>query len=87
MLPSKNHFMDLYFGSMDLARKLNQDCLVVDCSTVSPLDTLEFSKRFREETGLEFLDAPVSGGTPGAMNATLTFMVGSETPELFEVLF
>lgn len=39
-----------------------------------------------KEYGMEFIDAPVSGGTNGAANGTLTFMVGSESEEQFDAL-
>lgn len=55
--------------------------IVVDCSTVNP----ELSRRLAgaaRERGAHFLDAPVSGGTAGAEDATLTVMVGGE-PEDF----
>ena len=33
---------------------------------------------------MTYLDAPVSGGVPGATNGTLTFMVGAESEQVFE---
>ncbi|HEX4138198.1 MAG TPA: NAD(P)-dependent oxidoreductase [Bryobacteraceae bacterium] len=51
--------------------------IVVDASTVSPSS----SRRVHEElakAGIDFLGAPCTGSTPGATNATLTFMVGGD---------
>ncbi len=51
--------------------------IVVDASTVSPAS----SRRTHEElagAGIDFLGAPCTGSTPGAINATLTFMVGGK---------
>jgi 3-hydroxyisobutyrate dehydrogenase-like beta-hydroxyacid dehydrogenase len=51
--------------------------IVVDASTVSPSS----SRRVHEElakVGIDFLGAPCTGSTPGAINATLTFMVGGD---------
>ncbi|HEY3825977.1 MAG TPA: NAD(P)-dependent oxidoreductase [Bryobacteraceae bacterium] len=51
--------------------------IVVDASTVSPSS----SRRVHEElakAGIDFLGAPCTGSTPGAINATLTFMVGGD---------
>lgn len=87
MLPSSDSFKNLYFGDLNLGNSLNKECMLIDCSTLSPLDTLDFSQKLKEELGMEFLDAPVSGGTPKAKSGTLTFMIGSETNELFEVTF
>lgn len=50
---------------------------VVDASTVSPSS----SRRVHEElakAGIDFLGAPCTGSTPGAINATLTFMIGGD---------
>jgi 3-hydroxyisobutyrate dehydrogenase len=85
MLPATQHIKELYFGETQLANKLNKNCLLIDSSTICPISTKEIASRLRNESGLEFIDAPVAGGVPGAKNATLTFMVGSNTPELFDV--
>lgn len=49
--------------------------LVVDMSTISPSVTREVAERLDEE-GLAMLDAPISGGSEGAANGTLSIMVG-----------
>ena len=49
--------------------------LVVDMSTVSPAATRAIAERLRER-GVAMLDAPVSGGEAGAINGTLSIMVG-----------
>ncbi len=49
--------------------------LVVDMSTVSPAATRAIAERLRAH-GVEMLDAPVSGGEAGAVNGTLSIMVG-----------
>lgn len=55
--------------------------LVVDMSTVSPSATREVAKRL-EARGIEMLDAPVSGGSEGAANGTLSIMVGGDTGQV-----
>eukprot|EP00924_Labyrinthula_sp_SR-Ha-C_P005988 augustus_masked-scaffold_14-processed-gene-11.68-mRNA-1 protein AED:0.04 eAED:0.04 QI:0/-1/0/1/-1/1/1/0/273 len=67
MLPNDAIVADLY-SKVD---KSSVD-LCVDCSTVSPLLVRSLSKT------LPFIDAPVSGGVNGAINSTLTFMLGGE---------
>ena len=53
--------------------------LVIDCSTISPVATGRFAERLAER-GVSLVDAPVSGGSEGARNATLSIFVGgSET--------
>ncbi len=49
--------------------------LLVDCSTID-VDSARTAHRLAGAAGMLCLDAPVSGGTAGAANATLTFMVG-----------
>lgn len=55
--------------------------VVVDMSTISPTATRHMANRLRAR-GIEMLDAPVSGGEVGAINATLSIMVGGK-PEVF----
>jgi len=56
--------------------------VVVDMSTISPTATRHMARKLRD-CGIEMLDAPVSGGEVGAINATLSIMVGGK-PEVFE---
>lgn len=51
--------------------------LVIDMSSISPIATKEFAARIKE-SGAQYLDAPVSGGEVGAINGTLSIMVGGE---------
>ncbi|MCE5228149.1 NAD(P)-dependent oxidoreductase [bacterium] len=57
--------------------------VVVDHSTISPIATEEFAKRLKNDFGALYLDAPVSGGTVGAQQGTLTVMCGGPL-EAFE---
>jgi 3-hydroxyisobutyrate dehydrogenase-like beta-hydroxyacid dehydrogenase len=63
------------FGPDGLADGLASGSLFIDCSTLSPLKAQEFAERLSTQ-GVSMLDAPVSGGSEGAKNATLTIMVG-----------
>jgi len=51
--------------------------MILDTSTISPVDTRELNAA-AESKGLVFLDSPMVGGTKGATNGTLTFMVGAQ---------
>ena len=53
----------------------NAKPLLIDCSTID-VDSARAVTAAAAAAGLAMLDAPVSGGTTGAKNATLTFMVG-----------
>ena len=56
--------------------------IVVDMSTINPNAAREIAAELAAK-GIEFLDAPVSGGEVGAIKAALTFMVGGK-PDVFE---
>ena len=66
---------DVLFADHGLARGLRSGSLVVDCSSISPLATLDFANRLAP-IDVTWVDAPVSGGSEGALNATLSIMVG-----------
>jgi len=62
--------------AMRLTRR-RQGTLLLDCSTIDPVIAKEIAGRARSQQ-ISMVDAPVSGGTIGAENATLTFMVGGD---------
>ncbi|MEP6714240.1 MAG: NAD(P)-dependent oxidoreductase [Terriglobia bacterium] len=51
--------------------------VVVDASTVGPSASVKMHNEL-DKSGIDFLGAPCTGSTPGATNATLTFMVGGD---------
>ena len=63
------------FGPDGLASGARDGQLVIDCSTIAPSATRDFSARLAD-LGVEFVDAPVSGGSEGAQKATLTIFCG-----------
>jgi 3-hydroxyisobutyrate dehydrogenase/2-hydroxy-3-oxopropionate reductase len=65
-----------------LLQGIQPGSVVADASTISPTVSRSLAERFREK-GVRFLDAPCSGSKTGAINATLTFMVGGDK-EAFE---
>ena len=69
------------FGADGVASGLASGSLVIDCSTISPAATASFAGRLRGQ-GIGFVDAPVSGGSEGAKNATLTIFVGGEPADV-----
>ena len=52
------------------------DKLLLDCSSIPPDRTQVFAERLRDETGMGWIDAPVSGGVPGAQAGTLAVYCG-----------
>lgn len=68
-------------GVPGLSDGLRQGSLVIDCSTISPSATRGFATRLRA-AGIAMVDAPVSGGSEGAQQGTLTIMVGGDPSDL-----
>ncbi len=68
---------DVLFGEDGVVQGARAETLIIDCSTIAPSGSWDFAGRLRER-GLRMVDAPVSGGSEGARNATLTIFVGGE---------
>ncbi len=71
----------ILFDPDGVAEGAAQGTLVIDCSTISPSATRDFAARLRER-GIAIVDAPVSGGSEGALKATLTIMVGGDSADV-----
>jgi 3-hydroxyisobutyrate dehydrogenase len=65
------------FGPDGVVEGAKPGTLVIDCSTIAPSGSWDFAARLRERD-LRMVDAPVSGGSEGARNATLTIFVGGD---------
>ncbi|WP_111497566.1 MULTISPECIES: 3-hydroxyisobutyrate dehydrogenase [Marinobacter] len=77
MLPAGEHVEAVYLGEDGLLNSLSTSTLVIDSSTIAPETSRGVADAAREK-GIEFLDAPVSGGVGGAKAGTLTFICGGE---------
>lgn len=77
MVPDTPDVEKVLFGENGVAEGLSAGKIVVDMSSIAPVETKEFAKKINA-LGCQYLDAPVSGGEVGAKNATLTIMVGGE---------
>jgi 3-hydroxyisobutyrate dehydrogenase len=80
-LPDSPQVAEVLFGAGGLAEGFAEGSLFIDCSTVSPMSEREFAARLGRQ-GVAMLDAPVSGGSEGAIAGTLTIMVGGEAVDL-----
>jgi len=67
----------ILFGSEGVIEGAQPGTLIIDCSTIAPSGSWDFAARLRE-ADLRMVDAPVSGGSEGARNATLTIFVGGD---------
>lgn len=77
MLPNSPHVKDTITGKGGLAESLSPGALIIDMSSISSTVTKEVSKELGN-MHIEMIDAPVSGGQTGAIQGTLTFMVGGK---------
>ena len=64
---------DVLFGTDGVAEGIAAGSLVIDCSTISPAATRRMAERFAAQS-VGFVDAPVSGGSEGAIKGTLAVM-------------
>ena len=64
------------FGPHGLARAGGGATLLIDTSTINPDTTLELAQRLKTETGMGWVDAPISGGPVAAGDGALTIMMG-----------
>ena len=62
-------------GSDEFISNIKEGATVIDMSSVNPVLTIKYSKKLKEKK-INYLDAPVSGGTIGAEEASLAIMVG-----------
>jgi len=82
MVPDTPQVASVLFDADGVAQGLTAGKVVVDMSSISPIETKAFAARINA-LGCEYLDAPVSGGEVGAKAASLTIMVGG-TESAFE---
>ena len=82
MVPDTPDVLAVVEGEGGLAGAMREGSVLIDMSTISPAETRALAGRLAER-GIAMLDAPVSGGSWGAQQATLTIMVGGEA-ETFE---
>jgi 2-hydroxy-3-oxopropionate reductase len=85
MVPDTPHVAAVLFDEGGVAQGLSAGKIVVDMSSISPIETKQFAARV-EALGCSYLDAPVSGGEVGARAASLTIMVGGPAATFEKVL-
>lgn len=75
ILPNGDISKSVLFDENGVASALTPGKIVCDMSSVTPVESKECFDRLMEQ-GVGFVDAPVSGGEPGAVGGTLAFMAG-----------
>lgn len=77
MLPNSPQVEEVVAGPQSILEGARKGLIIIDMSTVAPAVTRKLAQRASTQ-GVHLLDAPVSGGSQGAVNGTLTIMVGGE---------
>src|SRR5690606_22845840 len=76
---------DVVFGSGGIVERARPGQLLVDFSSAEPAATREMAAELEARTGMRWIDAPVSGGTPGAAAGTLAIMAGGHAADIERV--
>ena len=76
---------EVLFGAAGVIHGARPGSVIIDSSTISPLANRDFGERLAR-LDVTMLDAPVSGGQKGAIEGTLSFMVGGDEASLERVL-
>lgn len=77
ILPNGSIVKSTLFGEKGAAKKMKSGTIVVDMSSVTPVES-KYCYDELKKLGASFIDAPVSGGEPKAIDGTLSFMVGGD---------
>lgn len=77
ILPNGAIVQDILFGANGLTNTLKEGSIIVDMSSVTPTESMLCAEKLKQ-MNLEFIDSPVSGGEPKAIDGTLAFMAGGK---------
>lgn len=91
MVPASPQVEAIAYGADGILENAKKGALLIDMSSITPQTSIQLADAAREK-GVRVLDAPVSGGEAGAVEAVLSIMVGGEPADfdrarpLFDVL-
>jgi len=77
MLPDSSDVEEVILGEKGVLKGIRKGSIIIDMSSIAPLVSQKIAAEALKE-GVEMLDAPVSGGEPGAVAGTLAIMVGGK---------
>lgn len=83
MLSNDTAIRQIFYDTYGVLEGLRSGMTVIDCSTISPHTSKTLYAELAEN-GVRFLDAPVTGSKPAAVDGTLLFMVGGDEEVLIE---
>ncbi|MEA5007269.1 NAD(P)-dependent oxidoreductase [Clostridium tyrobutyricum] len=76
-LPNSQIVKNVILGKNGVLQGAKSDAIIIDLSSITP-KTIQYIAKEAEKSGVEVVDAPVSGGSIGAKNGTLTIMAGGK---------
>lgn len=85
MLPNSPHVKDVVLGENGVIEGAKEGSIVIDMSSIAPLISREVGEKLAQKK-IRFMDAPVSGGEPKAIDGTLSIMVGGKQADFEECL-
>lgn len=84
IVPNGDISKTILFGEHGVATTIKKGSVICDMSSVTPVESKECYDRLKEK-GVGFLDAPVSGGEPGAIQGTLAIMAGGDEKDFIHM--
>jgi len=85
MLPNSPQVKEVVLGPGGIIESAKKGALVIDMSSIAPLASQKIAKELKAK-GIRFIDAPVSGGEPKAIDGTLSIMCGGDKNDFEEAL-
>lgn len=85
MVSNDDSIIEVYEGDNGVLAGIRSGTTVIDCSTISPALVQRLAKQIAA-LGSSFLEAPVTGSSPAAIDGTLVFMVGGSAETLAQVM-
>jgi 2-hydroxy-3-oxopropionate reductase len=83
MLPNSPEVEEVILGHKGILEAAMPGTLLIDMSSINPMVTMKISEEAKRK-GVRMIDAPVSGGEPGAIAGSLAIMVGGEKSDFEE---
>ena len=83
MVPNSPNVRAALLGENGVAEGADKDTVVIDMSSIDPVESKKIAAELKARTGMEMLDCPVSGGEPKAIDGTLSIMCGGKK-EVFD---
>ncbi|MFK7926042.1 MAG: NAD(P)-binding domain-containing protein, partial [Bacteroidia bacterium] len=86
MLSTPEVVAELAYGKTGFLDQMSSKTLWVDCTTVDPASSRRSAQQ-AQQRNIRFIDAPVAGSKPQALNALLVFYIGGEATDFNQSLF